>query len=513
MEENKKEEIQEELIAPKKFRDFNLFKKSLIEIGTISKAYGKMDTGYWQVNRTTKYTQDSIKKILSDSKEDSLRNLSREYFDRSGIYKRMLMYLANLLTFDYVVTPKKIGTKKFASEMLEKLYESCYFLDGLNVAGEFGRILLRMLVDGVYYGIFKELGQGKFVIQDLPAEYCRSRYKSANNNMLLELSVRYFDSFIPKASLSDKKYFPEILKTFPASIQKQYKAHRTGSENSNLIDGQYMLIEEDYGIAFYFYDCKPLFASAILAIEQLNEYKALEQSLDKQELKKILYQKIPMNDAGDLLISPEEATEIHRAGVSMLEKNSDVDVFTGFCEVDMLEVSSNGQKNRDNLEKMERSVFNEAGITKSLFASDSNLSLEHSINNDSELMMAIVLQTVVPFLNYHVNRKFSTPKKYFFEVSMLPITHYNREKMSQLYINGAQYGYSKIMAGVAFGLKQSNIMNQIELENDILGLVEKMIPLQSSYTSSSTDGQAKGGAPTKPTTEKTDKTIRNIDGQ
>ena len=173
-----------------------------------------------------------------------------------------------------------------------------------------------------------------------------------------------------------------------------------------------MLIEEDYGIAFYFYDCKPLFASAILAIEQLNEYKALEQALDKQ-LKKILYQKVPMNDAGDLLISPEEATEIHRAGVSMLEKNADVDVFTGFCDVEMLEVSNTAQKNRDNLEKIERSVFNEAGITKNLFASDSNLSLEYSINNDLELMIAIVLQTIVPFLNYHVNRKFSCPKKIF----------------------------------------------------------------------------------------------------
>ena len=218
-----------------------------------------------------------------------------------------------------------------------------------------------------------------------------------------------------------------------------------------------------------------------------------------------------MNEQGELLFTIEEAQEIHKAAVKMLRNNPDVDVFTTMAGVQMLELQDSKQANRDNLEKIERSVYNEAGVSKNLFASDGTIALEYSQKVDMALAYDIS-KMFATFLSYHANRKFPD-KKFFLEVSILPITHYNREEMFDLYLKGAQYGYSKIMAGVASGVKQSNLLNLITLENEYLNLAEEMVPLQSSHTTSGKDGIVKstgeGGAPKKDEMKKSDKTRQN----
>ena len=275
-----------------------------------------------------------------------------------------------------------------------------------------------------------------------------------------------------------------------------------------LMNGRWMLIPDDLGVVFYYKDIKPLFASTIKAIEDLNDYKGIEKSLDKQDLNKILVQQIPMKD-GELLFTTDEAVEIHKAVVKMLRNNPNVDVLTTFTDAKMLEVQDSKQANRDNLEKMERSVYNEAGVSKNLFASDGTTALDYSQKVDMALALDIA-KRFETFLTYHTNRKFAE-KKVFFEVTILPITHYNREEMFDLYLKGAEYGYSKILAGVASGIKQSNLLNLITLENDYLDLATRMVPLQSSHTTSGkeTTSDNEGGAPTKDGMDKSDKTRQN----
>ena len=101
----------------------------------------------------------------------------------------------------------------------------------------------------------------------------------------------------------------------------------------------------------------------------------------------------------------------------MLRNNPDVDVFTTMAETEMLELQDSTQANRDNLEKMERSVFNEAGMSKNLFASDGTTALEYSQKVDMALAYDIS-KMFATFLSYHANRKFPD-KKFFLEVSIM----------------------------------------------------------------------------------------------
>ena len=79
-----------------------------------------------------------------------------------------------------------------------------------------------------------------------------------------------------------------------------------------------------------------------------------------------------------------------------------------------------------------------------------------------------------------------------------------------MYFQGAQYGYSKMRAGVASGIKQLAQLSLMTFENDFLKMTEKMIPLQSSYTTSGTPGSSDGGSGG---TKKTSVTVGNEGGR
>ena len=504
----------------KEKRDFTTFKKALNDIASESLNTYYNGKGIRKTKSTERKTPEEVEEILLKGNETELRNLSRLYWDISGLYKRLISYFANMLTYDILVTPKiSAGKTAEKDKMLKSLTNACYFIDNLDIEKELSRIMTIMLTDGVYYGFFKECTNGKFIFQDLDPDYCRTRYKSMNDLPVLEFDLSYFVNLkgreattnvdelalYPKAVRSAyNKYFNEV--TYRGKDGKSYVRNK-----QDIINGRWMIIPDNLGVVFYYKDTKPLFASTIKAIEDLNDYKGIEKSLDKQELQKIFLQKIPIDEkTGELLFTVDEALEIHKAVVKMLRNNPNVDVLTTFADAQMLDLKDSSQANRDNLEKMERSVYNEAGVSKNLFASDGTTALDYSQKVDMALALDIS-KMFSTFLSYHVNKKFAD-KKVFLEVTILPITHYNREEMFDLYLKGAQYGYSKILAGVASGIKQSNLLNLITLENDYLDLATRMVPLQSSHTISGKEETTKsdeGGAPTKEGMEKSDKTRQN----
>ena len=495
-------------------RNFDTFKKVLNDIAALEqKTTTKHYKGQKRFNE--RKTSEEIDEILLKDNELEVRALSRTYWNLSGLYRRLILYIATMLTYDILVTPKIIPNKNpEKNKILANLTNACYFIDSLAIESELPRIMTTMLIDGVYYGFFKDCGNNKFIFQDLDPSYCRSRYKTANGLPVLEFDLTYFLTIKGMEAITNVDelhlYPPFVVKAFNKYFNKVTRTSggRAIIQRDKLEDGRWLIIPESLGVVFYYKDMRPLFVNTVEAIEDLNEYKGIEKALDKQELKKILIQKIPMDDQGELMFTLEEASELHKAVVKMLRNNPDVDVLTTMAELTVEDLQNTAQANRDNLEKMERSFYNEAGVSQNLFAAEGSVALEYSLKVDMALVCDIA-KIFSKFLTYQINKKF-IDKKFFLEVSILPITHYNREEMFDLYLKGAQYGYSKILAGVASGMKQSNLLNLITLENEYLKLAEQMVPLQSSHTTSGdVIKQEEGGAPKKTDKEKSDKTLAN----
>ena len=312
-------------------RDFTTFKKALNDIASESLNTYYNGKGIRKTKSTERKTPEEVEEILLKGNETELRNLSRLYWDISGLYKRLISYFANMLTYDILVTPKiSAGKTAEKDKMLKSLTNACYFIDNLDIEKELSRIMTIMLTDGVYYGFFKECTNGKFIFQDLDPDYCRTRYKSMNDLPVLEFDLSYFVNLkgreattnVDELALYPKtvrsaynKYFNEV--TYRGKDGKSYVRNK-----QDIINGRWMIIPDNLGVVFYYKDTKPLFASTIKAIEDLNDYKGIEKSLDKQELQKIFLQKIPIDEkTGELLFTVDEALEIHKAVVKMLRNN------------------------------------------------------------------------------------------------------------------------------------------------------------------------------------------------
>jgi hypothetical protein len=472
--------------------------KSIRELSEFKKTIDDMIVTNKVSNRRSGiiYDHDKVTEIIEGGAFSQLRVMSREFFRTNGLYRRMILYFATMSTYDTLLVPK-FYDKPSTTGFLQNYNNALYYLDKMNIASEFSRIFTNVLVDGIYYGLVVN-EQSNFTFYDLPLEYCRTQFKNSTGLNVLEFDMRYFDKIRNGQTLA------KSLAGFPRSVQNYYKQY---TANRNILSN-WMVIQNDEGVAFYYKDLSPFFVSMIPALVDLKDYKGMEKKRDEQELSKILIQQLPLDENNELVFDLAEAKEIHRGIVQMLQNSPSVDVLTTFCEAKIESLQDGRQTVRDNLEKVERSVYNEAGVSKNLFATDSSTALDASIKGDFAIVCD-VLEGFSIWINSYVSKKFSVKNEYFFEVNILPISHYNREDVLDKYLTAAQNGFSKILVGIASGIKQSNLMNILTLENDILGLPDVMKPLQTSNTLSAAESTGTGN--TKKLKDKTAKTVKNIE--
>ena len=112
-----------------------------------------------------------------------------------------------------------------------------------------------------------------------------------------------------------------------------------------------------------------------------------------QKLLKLIIQKLPTDKNGDLIFDPDETRDLHNTLKLMLQNAIGVDVATTIADVEHIDLSDkNTTASQDDLQKVERTVFNSLGLSRNLFNADGNLSLSSSILDDEATVRNLVLQ-------------------------------------------------------------------------------------------------------------------------
>ena len=144
-----------------------------------------------KANNRVKISRDKIRRALENNNVNELREISNFYFLNSGIYSRLCRYMAFLYRYDWIVVPEIYDNKIADAKVIEGWYKAANLLDNSGLKQVFGDIALRVIRDGCYYGYMVEQKTAGF-LQELPINYCRSRYK-LNGNPAVEFNVKYFD--------------------------------------------------------------------------------------------------------------------------------------------------------------------------------------------------------------------------------------------------------------------------------------------------------------------------------
>jgi hypothetical protein len=431
----------------------------------------------------------------------AMREISDFFYKVSGIYSRILRYMAFMYRYDWMVTPF-VGDENMKKEkLLMGFYNSLSMLDNFKVKKNLGEIALKVLKNGCYYG-YKIPMENTIVLQELPVNYCRSRFNHGNKPAV-EFNMKYFDE-----QFRDTAQRMKILKLFPDEFQKGYVLYKKGKlppEFMGDTSGWYLLDPsktvkftangEDY----------PAFISVIPLIIDLDEAQALDKKKTLQRLLKIVIQKMPLDKNGELIFDVEEAQQLHNNAVQMLQRAIGVDVLTTFADVDVADMADHQTTTQtDDLIRVERQLYNEAGVSQMQFNTDGNIALEKSILNDEATMYNMLLQ-FEEFLNELIEPYNKNKKKVEYKVQLLTTTIYNYKELSKLYKEQMQIGFSKMLPQIALGQSQSSILANAYFENDILDLVNVFIPpLMSSTMNENILNRVKGQGGTAAGDPKTD---------
>lgn len=139
--------------------------------------------------------------------------------------------------------------------------------------------------------------------------------------------------------------------------------------------------------------------------------------------------------------------------------------------------------------------WKEAGVSELLFGSSANSStgLKSSIIVDESDAFFLV-KDIERWINEHLKQTQSA--EYKFRVRILKTTEHNANSYREARLKEAQFGMpvkNEIMATI--GSQPSAIYLNAFLENEVLQLTDKLVPLRSSHTGDATTNE--GGAPEK----------------
>ena len=454
--------------------------------------------------------------VIRRGEIETMRDISEFFFKTSGIYSRLCRYMAYLYRYDWLITPYINDNEPNTEKILKTFYKILTVFDNFGIKKNLGEIALKVMRRGCYYGYIIE-GKDNFYIQELPVRYCRSKY-SINDMPVVEFNMRFFDEQFRSVELRNR-----VLQLFPDEFKKGYKLYKQNKlKSDDLINyNSWFVLDPKFAFKFNLNDEDyPPFISVIPAIIDLDEAKDLDKKKMAQDLLKIIIQKMPLDKNGELIFDIDEVRDLHNNAVRMLGKAIGIDVLTTFADVEVANTSTNENTTAtDSLQRVERAVYNEAGVSQMQFNTDGNIALEKSILNDEAALYNLIAQ-FERFLNRLL--KPYNNKKVEFKIQLLTTTIYNYKEMAKLYKEQTAMGYSKMLPQIALGQTQSSILANAFFENQILELYKVFIPPLNTNTmnaealidmgnqSKSNENSGEGaGRPELDNDKKSEKTIAN----
>jgi len=481
-----KTDIKEEIIKtdmPLSKEDMQ-FQRMMLHFAEFAK-YIKKDLNNIQPNYTFNKTfskSDVIAWLANPHKyEKKLRDLSRFLLDSSSHYRRLIDYFSTMLTFDYVVdiynqTDYEI-TKDLITTIEKKYITTLNLLETMNIKHEFSKLTYRAFIDDVAYGYIYST-KNSFFFDLLNPDYCAiSSIEDGCYNY--SFSFNYFDTY-PKDL---ERYAPEFREKY--EIYKKDKKNMKWQELDSSKTICIKISNTDYSI--------PPLAGIFEDIYSLYEYKDLQMSKTELENYLLLIAKIPYNKSDDSVNNFALSLDIAKEYYQLMGSNLPDQIGIALSPFDSVESIKLNKSERelDEVSLAENSIYNSAGVPKLIFNSDkaSGAALNKAIMSDESTVFQLLRQ-----FERWINRRLKDEnKKINFKVTFLDITRYNKNELATMYREASTVGLPvKRHYCASLGLSPSDVMNSILLENDVMKITDKFVPLKSAYQDSN-----KGGAPSK----------------
>lgn len=455
-----------------------------------------------------KYKQSEVREIIENYKipknQEKLIEISQMLYAKSPQYKRLVQYFGGMATFAHIIAPIKDISKLSKNKVIKQYTQVGEIMKLMNLKHEMGKVMNTVFVEDVFYG-YVHKSKKDFYIQKIDSSIAKiTSVEDGVYNYSIDMS--YFQKNEDK------------LSQWAEEIQDKYKRWLVMKERNPRISPWVELdarnticikVNEEILESF------PPFAGSFDAIFDIEGFKRLRKDREEIGNYMVLTQELPMRkdseNNNDFMIDQDMMLYFHNMASDVVPEN--VGVITSPMKIEPLKFEKDRADN-DGVAKAERDFWSGNGTSQLLFNADKSTSkgLLMSIKTDEEIIFGLLTQ-IERWVNRYLKFQFSD---LMFNVDILDVTHFNQQEMYKMYLEVAQYGLPvKNHLSATIGLAPIETMNMAYLENDILELHEKFIPLMSSHTMSGDElvnkNKAEDGRPPKDASEVSDETARGQD--
>lgn len=460
-----------------------------------------LSSDYWNrgIHQHSKYSREEIESIINYGTLDAQQELSRYFFEQNGYYAQILTHYATLLTYAGILVPHVASSSNsLQSKSNKKRYQNALeFVANSNIPTMCKDFALKALINGAYYGLLLSVDKTKFVVLDLPEGYARSRFKDVSGHDLIEFDLGYFNK------ITDETQRKITLKAYPQFIEKGYYAWIKNKKAAC----RWLLLPAEVGVCFKWFSLKPMFLNIIPAALDYDD--AVDTSNEKalDQIRKIVIQQVPHLNDGRLLFEPDEAESMHKAAVGMMRGQKNVRVLTTYADVQVADSKTSDTDDANRLKIIKSNIYSQGGVSGEIFAASTSSTINISLQNDLSLMMYLGNKFSYAISNI-INMVYGNGSVTF-SYEILPISYFNQFDYSKEAFKLSQSGYSFFLPAIALGVDQRNLVDLKDVENELVNLADKLVPLQSAYTQSASSNES--GRPTKAGEDKADVTVRTED--
>ena len=403
----------------------------------------------------------------TDSTLEKQREYSKQAYTFFPVYSNIVDYLSNMYNWRYTFVPSLVKDK--GGDYNESYQLMAEVVDGISIETTFPMVLTELFTCGAAYLITTKNTAAKTITTlKLPYKYCRPSAVSQYGTVIYQFDFSYFDSL----GLSPQE-LDAIFDFYPKEMKNQYTDYKKDPRNL-----QWQMLNPKFAGAVLSNETGfPNKLYSLFGILQYQEYANNELQRSGQLLDKIVSHKLPTWQ-DKLIVDIDEMSELHQSMAKIIAKNNHVRMLSTFGDIQVHSIGEDQSKENKTMENAYNTIYDNSGLNHSLFNGNSVKALEFALTRDKALVWKYIEQ-LVSFYNVVINNSFNF-NGYQCNLSILPITHYDQDKMLLSYKEGATLGVTKLEYIVASGVKQVTLKNKIELEN--LLKLDELKPLSTSYT-------------------------------
>lgn len=419
-----------------------------------------------------------------NSNEANLRNLSWYLYFRSQVYARLVNFYANMFCLDArsVIPQYDLIKDADKNKILKSYQDTINILDNMRLQQELYNAYLTCFVQDVFYGVVFYDDTGIF-IYPFPADYARISGKYMTGDFSYSIDCSYFTRY------------PELLEWYQEPFKKLNDEYKRTNQKWQPMPAEYSLClkyrSEDIQTIL------PVFTPLFEALINLSDLEDIQAVTNEQSIYKLLWMELETLDGtkepDDWKVDPQLANQYFN---KMINNALPEYISAALIPGKLNEISFPNDQATDTskIASATETVLNTAGGAEVLNGASINNTFAFKLATiqNTEYAISSLLPQTQSWVNRFLATKISNPCK----VKFFPISVYTKEDYKDQLLEAAQNGLStKLAYNTLNGFSEKETLALNFLEEEILELNDKLVPLSTSYTKTGTDGEVGQGRP------------------